>query len=108
MGSGSQAAPVRAERLRVALKVWTATDVVPVREAGREGLLILTKWEQAGLNDPSDEDLALLNACLELECELRAREFATVERLLALVAAGGGALGDRVLALAGDDLLGAL
>jgi len=37
------------------------------------------------------------------QVELRARAFANVERLLALVAAGEGDLGDRVMALAGDD-----
>jgi hypothetical protein len=45
------------------------------------------------------EDLALLNACLVLEHELRAVAEATLERLLALVSGGEGTLQERVLAL---------
>jgi len=43
-----------------------------------------------------DEDLALLNACLEVEAELRQQGYVAVERLLATVAVRNGRLSERV------------
>lgn len=59
----------------------------------------LTAFDVALFDRVSEEDLALLNACLVLEHELRARAEDTLERLLALVSGGEGTLTERVLAL---------
>lgn len=56
----------------------------------------------------TDDDLVLVNACLELEHELRQRSYAAVERLLATVAGSEGNLAERVVALPEPDALRAL
>jgi hypothetical protein len=43
-----------------------------------------------------NDDVALVNACLEIEHELRQREFVAVECLIALAARSGGALVERL------------
>lgn len=48
----------------------------------------------------ADDDLALLNACLVVEAELRQQAFAALERLLALLPPGGtGGLAEHVARL---------
>jgi hypothetical protein len=69
----------RAERLRVLLwaSPW-ASD--PERAMGE-----LTEGDRASLAGLDPEDLALVNACHELEADLRARAFAAIERLGAAI-----------------------
>jgi hypothetical protein len=55
-----------------------------------------------------DEDLALLNACLEVEAELRQQGYVAVERLLATVAVRNGRLSERVTSLPDRDAARAL
>lgn len=51
------------------------------------------------LENVDAEDLALLNACIEIEHELRGRAGDTLARLLPLVSGGEGTLTQRVKAL---------
>jgi hypothetical protein len=59
----------------------------------------LTAFDMVLLDRVEEEDLALLNACLLLEHELREQAEDTLERLLALVSGGEGTLQERVIAL---------
>lgn len=52
--------------------------------------------------------MALLNACLELEAELRENAYRMLERLGAIIGEEDGPLEDRVRALPEPDLLAAL
>src|SRR5688572_7491451 len=90
--------PTRAERLRVNLFIFGV-----VREPPRKALE--GTWDALALDEidlfraGDEEDLALSNACLEAEAALRDREWAALERLLGLVAAGEGPLDERVWCL---------
>jgi len=55
-----------------------------------------------------EEDLALVNACLVLEHELRAEAEHTLERLLNLVSGGEGTLTERVVSLPQQEQTAAL
>jgi hypothetical protein len=61
--------------------------------------LPLSPAELALAQTATDEDLALLNACLVVEQELREQGYAAVERLLANVAGREGKLDERVVSL---------
>jgi len=69
----------RAERLRVLLSVapWASDPNVATEQLPYEDLLVL--------DDLEPDDLALANACYEVERELRDRGFDKLERLGALV-----------------------
>jgi hypothetical protein len=54
------------------------------------------------------DDLALANACLEIEHEHRQRTYAAVERVLALAAGGSGKLDERLRSLPERELATAL
>lgn len=62
-------------------------------------MIALSPAEVALLEEAGDEDLALVNACLEIEDELRERSYAAVERLAASVAGKPGELDDRIRSL---------
>lgn len=78
-------------------------------EAAAQGLAPLSPADLAVLAQPmTDEDLALANACLEVEADLRQRNYAAIERLLATVAGSEGNLTERVVALPQQQALRAL
>jgi hypothetical protein len=89
----------RAEILRVMHTLTAgAPELDPVRyvelAAGQ-----LTPREFGILDGHSPDDLALLNACLTMEHELREQAFYALERLLALVQWSEGSLDERLRAL---------
>jgi hypothetical protein len=97
---GVTSVEARAERLRVGLSMLSPEPSRP-SEAGaalaRHGLARADRDVLAG---PScEDDRHLLNACLEIEAELRVRQWRALERLLGAVPAGDGDWGDRLVAL---------
>lgn len=84
---------LRAERLRVTLRLVAAGTVAIAR-----GEVPLTRFDVALAQSVDAEDLALVNACLEVEAELREQACAALERLLVLLPPGGN-LTERVAAL---------
>jgi hypothetical protein len=85
----------RAERLGVALRLVAAGQ-----EAIERGHVPITPRDVALAKAVGPEDLALINACLEVEADLREQACAALERLLALLPAGGeGTLSERLTAL---------
>lgn len=89
----------RADRLGILLSVspWAAD-----RDAAMEHL---SDEECMALDDLDAEDLALANACLEVQTGIRARAFAAAEELAAAIAEvpEPTTIGDRVLALPDAD-----
>lgn len=89
----------RAERLRVLLAIYGAEAALDEREALLFGLPYVFGEELALLHSASPEDFALVNACLAVEREGRARAVAAVERLLAILPLGEGGFEERFAAL---------
>jgi hypothetical protein len=85
----------RAQRLAIALRLVAAGQ-----QAIERGDIPLTPRDVELAHAVDAEDLALINACLEVEADLRERACAALERLLALLPPGGeGTLTERVTAL---------
>ena len=84
----------RAERLRVLVEV---APYLPLHPA--EAAEFLTAEDGELIQRITVQDLELVNACLEVESDVRRKQFAAVEELTALVTAGEGSLDDRVAAL---------
>jgi hypothetical protein len=99
LGPASLAMPpgadVRAERLRIALAVLDVPHDVDPRECPP----LLSAADVILVEDIDEDDVALLNACLEIERELRERAFAAIARLSVEVAGRHGDLNDRIRAL---------
>jgi hypothetical protein len=83
----------RTERLRVliAMAPW-----IPDKEAAIDALPI---EDVALLDDLEPDDLALANACIAIERQMRTDAMSAIERLGALITEGDGDLDDRVSAL---------
>lgn len=90
---------LRAEVLRVLHKFAAGVSTLSVSEASAAAFPGVTRREIRFMHAAGEEDLALLNACLEVEHELREREFAALERLLVLSQFNEGPLDDRLRAL---------
>jgi hypothetical protein len=86
---------IRARTLRALLALTDAMHGMDVDERWRMAIPSLMPCEIAAAELASNDDLALANACLELEHELRQKEFAGVESLLAVLTPCGDA--DRSL-----------
>jgi hypothetical protein len=97
--SVSNPSNVRAERLRVVLALCDGMPYIDPREAAQHGLPPSSPAEVRLLEDVTEADLALVNACLEIEQELRQRTYAAAERVLAYAAGGSGKLDKRILTL---------
>lgn len=95
---------VRAERLRVMLVAFNGMPYLDPAEAAGHGLTDLSLADMALMCDVGDDDLALANACLEIEEELRQRGYAAVERLAVRVAGNAGELDDRIRLLPRPDV----
>lgn len=87
---------IRAEVLRVLHKAALGMPALTTDDLAGQPL---SPAELGLMNAAEDEDLALLNALLAVEAELREAEFATVERLLVLTRFAEGELDERLLAL---------
>jgi hypothetical protein len=87
---------LRAEVLRVLHKMTAGVPTVTVHDLAGQPL---SPAERRLSVAAGEEDYALLNALLELEAETRERDFAALERLLALAQFEDGDLDDRLLAL---------
>jgi hypothetical protein len=99
-GEALQRGPyVRAERLRVVLALCDGMPYLDPREAAQHGLPSRSPAEVALLEKVTEGDLALVNACLEIEQELRQRTYSAAERVLASAAGGCGKLDERILSL---------
>jgi hypothetical protein len=85
----------RAARLGIALRLVAAGQ-----EAIERGHVPLTPHDVELAQAVDAEDLALINACLEVEADLREQACAALQRLLALLPHGGeGSLSERVTTL---------
>jgi len=84
----------RAERLRVLVEV---APYLPLHPA--EAAEFLTVEDGELIQRITAQDLDLVNACLEVESDVRRKQFAAVEELMSLVSAGEGGLDERILAL---------
>jgi hypothetical protein len=89
----------RAEVLRVMLVMTGGIPSLDPAEARALGALQLTRHDVDLLSEQCDDDLALLNACLQAEDQIRGDAFAALERLLPLFQWAEGPLQERVLAL---------
>lgn len=89
----------RTARLGAMLKLLGGHPVLSPDEALQYAQLHLTGADVIHLEDVDADDLALLNACVEIEHELRGRAADTLARLLPLVSGGEGTLTERVQAL---------
>lgn len=89
----------RAEVLRVVLTLTGGMPVLEAEEAAELGGTCIAPSDLATMAMHSEEDLALADACLHAEHELREAAFSAAERLLALASGGEGKLSERVLAL---------
>jgi hypothetical protein len=99
----------RAERLGAVLKLAGGMPYLDPREVAGNGLPpALYPGELAAMNDVDERDLALINACLEVEQDVRERSYAAVERLLALLAGRRGDLPSRITSLPDRDAARAL
>jgi hypothetical protein len=94
----------RAERLRVALAMFEGWPYVEPRESP----VALSPAEVSIAGDADERDVELLNACIEVERELRECGYAALERLSAVVAGKQGNLEERVRALPPSELRAAL
>lgn len=91
---------VRADRLGVILAVCSGEPHLPGGDVLLHGPTRLTRYGHLLLQTgATPDDLALANACLELEGELRERGYHCLERLCALAAGRTGALDDRLRSL---------
>jgi hypothetical protein len=90
---------VRAEALRVLVALAAGTPHLVAPEALELGLPPLTERDVAALELATEEDLALVNACLVVEYELRERAYAALERLCARASEEQGQLDERLRAL---------
>lgn len=96
----------RAERLRVLLAVAHCSGgsrsetFGAVADLELDDLLILARSDE--------DDLPLVNACLEVEAELRERAFRRLERLCGLIGEQQGELDERVRSLPEGELEAAL
>lgn len=89
----------RAEVLRVILTLSGGLPILEAEEAAELGGACIAPSDLGAMAAHSEEDLALADACLHAEHELREAAFAAAERLLALASGGDGTLTQRVLAL---------
>lgn len=89
----------RAEVLRVVLTLSGGVPVLEPMEAAALGGARIAENDLRTMATQQEDDLALANACLVVEHELREEAFATAERLLALASGREGTLTERVLAL---------
>jgi hypothetical protein len=80
---------VRAEALRVLLALGSGTPYLDPVEALGLGLPSLVERDVAVMELAQDEDVALANECLLLECELRERAYAALSRLGMVAYAAG-------------------
>jgi hypothetical protein len=96
-------ADVRAERLRVALAVLDVPRDVEPREFPPP-----LSAAEVTLANQVDDDMALVDACLEVERELRECGYAALERLSAEVAGRQGDLDERIVALPDSEVRCAL
>jgi hypothetical protein len=109
MQPSGESPAARAERLRVVLALSAGMPYLDPAEAAAQGLAPLSPADLAVLAQAmTDDDLALTNACLEVEEELRQRGYAAIERLLATVSGAQGDLTERVVALPEPEALRAL
>jgi hypothetical protein len=109
MQPSAENAAARAERLRVVLAFCAGMPYLDPSEAGEQGRTPLSPADLTVLAQPiTDDDLALANACLEVEADFRQRGYAAVERLLATVAGTQGNLRERVVRLPHFEALRAL
>ena len=79
---------VRAERLRLALALTSGAPELPPDELLRHARGALTSGDLALMASTTEEDLALVNACLEVEQEVRQHAYAVLGRLLSVLPAG--------------------
>lgn len=105
----SEDSPARAGRLRIALALCAGIPYLDPNEAAQQGLVPLAPGDLGLLAETlTDDDLALVNACLELEQDLRERGYGAIERLAARLAWEDGTLDERVTALPAPAAMGAL
>jgi hypothetical protein len=90
----------RAERLRVLIQLAPYLPMEP-----GEAVNFVPVEDRPLIRELEDDDLDLANACLEVERELRAANFARLERVLAIATAGEstGTLDDRLWQLSMTD-----
>jgi hypothetical protein len=93
------AAELRAEVLRALHKVTGGIPTLSTDETIAVASRRLTRRDVRFMHAAGEEDLALLNACLVMEHELREQAFYALERLLTLVQWSDGTLDERVRAL---------
>jgi hypothetical protein len=93
------AVALRAEVLRAAYKATAGVPVLSCEESLEVALPQITKRDIRFMQLAGADDLALLNAVLSAEAELREAEFVTLERLLAYCQFSDGDLDERLLAL---------
>lgn len=89
----------RAEVLRVILTLTGGMPVLEAEEAAELGGTCIAPSDLGTMAAHNEDDLALADACLHAEHELREAAFAAAEQLLTLAAGGTGTLSERVLAL---------
>jgi hypothetical protein len=85
--------------LRVLLALGSGAPALHPVDSLELGLPRLTERDVSALELADDDDLALVNACLITEYELRERAYAGLERLLAYANMGDGDLSARLLTL---------
>jgi len=78
----------RAERLRVGM-LWWGLVREPSRDALKAGASLIGSVGYEELCAGDEEDVALINACLGAEWELRNRHWRALEQLLAAIPPGG-------------------
>jgi|Tabmets5t2r1_1033131.scaffolds.fasta_scaffold00353_8 hypothetical protein len=86
---------IRAERLRVGLALFEGWPYVEPRESPAA----LSPEELVIAQDVDERDMELLNACVDVERQLRDQAFRAIERLAVEVAGKRGRLDDRIRAL---------
>jgi hypothetical protein len=97
---------VRAKALQALLVLGDALRHEPLEQAWRTSVPQLYPCEIAALELADDDDLALANACLEVEAELRRKEFAAVEGIMGCLpspTSGEGSLDYRLRKLSMPD-----
>ena len=99
---------VRATLLDNLLKLYSGMPLLNEDERLWYASQRLTGSDAVLFGRVKEEDLALANACLVFEDELRDEAADTLERLLALVGGGEGRLSERVIALPQEEQAAAL
>lgn len=94
---------LRAEVLRVLHKYTAGVPELTVDEAVAIASRRLNSRDMRFMQAVESDDLALLNACLEVEQAMRVSEMATLERLLSHTQWSDGLLDDRLFALPEDE-----